>query len=124
MRSKSVTFLLAFAVLASYAALPVDSSREARDKSRPGKANKDREKDKDKAMALEGTAAAEAFCDLEVTCKGDEASLPTSMKLPIRGARGPSGTPGDKGERGEDGVPGIPGLPGEWRGWEFPRTSG
>lgn len=118
MRPTPVVLLLAFAVLASYAALPVDSSREARDKPRPGKSNKDREREK--AMALEGsTAAAEAFCDLEVTCKGDEASMPTSMKLPIRGARGPSGTPGDKGERGEDGVPGIPGLPGEWGdgGW-------
>lgn len=52
------------------------------------------------------------MCELEVNCKGDDASLPLSVKLPIRGPRGPPGLQGERGEPGEDGVPGIPGLPG------------
>lgn|SRR6218665_3780203 len=101
--------VLTLSVLLLSLAFPAGSQRETRDKPRAAKLNKEREKDKSIPAALENT---EAFCDLEVTCKGDEASLPTSMKLPIRGARGPSGIPGDKGERGEDGLPGLPGLPG------------
>lgn len=103
----AILFFTGLAILSS-----ANSSREARDKPRPGKLNRDREKDKSVASATDG--GSESYCDLEVTCKGgDDASLPTSMKLPIRGARGPPGTPGDRGERGDDGVPGMPGLSGQ-----------
>lgn len=51
-------------------------------------------------------------CELEINCKGDDVSLPMSVRLPIRGPRGPPGGAGDKGEPGEDGLPGLPGLPG------------
>lgn len=54
----------------------------------------------------------EAYCDLELNCKGDLSDMPTSMKLPIRGAKGPPGHQGAKGEKGEDGTPGLPGMPG------------
>ena len=54
----------------------------------------------------------EAYCDLELNCKGDLSDMPTSMKLPIRGAKGPPGNQGVKGEKGEDGTPGLPGMPG------------
>lgn len=112
-----MNFFLFFAVLVLPVFLlmvtsPVELSRQTREKPKINKANKDREKEKSTAAALQENAG-EAYCDLEVTCKGgDDATLPASMKLPIRGAKGPSGTPGEKGERGEDGMPGLPGLPG------------
>ena len=83
-------------------------NRDRADRDRGG----DRDLSAPQASPQLQSAAAEGYCDLEISCKGDDIGLPTSMKLPIRGPRGPPGPAGEKGDRGEDGLPGLPGLPG------------
>ena len=89
--------------------------RPNRDKDRAG-GSSSLQVDRDLASVVDSTVhSSSAFCELEVSCKGDEAlgTSPTSIKVPIKGPQGPSGMTGEKGERGEDGSPGLPGLPGE-----------
>src|SRR6218665_977887 len=78
--------------------------REKQQRGRHGGRARDRE------SAVAGVA--DGVCELEISCKGDDANLSMPVRLPIRGPRGPPGPQGDKGDGGLDGLPGFPGAPG------------
>ncbi|ESN98706.1 hypothetical protein HELRODRAFT_188887 [Helobdella robusta] len=101
-----VNFLLTVAVIMLFVELILAG------KTRHSKmANRERSVENNQ-LPTGNSVTSEAYCDLELNCKGDMLEMPTPMKLPIRGARGPAGHKGEKGEKGEGGAPGMDGMPG------------